>query len=240
MEANETLDWETFEQKVKELRGEYYGELSPLLFRGQGNSKWRLTTTLERSGTGRMLFREYYQLICASMGPEVKTFAGIDVPTFDPKLCEPFLDPALLYDTGDVFPIPVYRYMAYLRHFGFPSPLLDWSRSPSLRHSSHSETISMTTMPRRDRFSFIAKSLLGGRGRGLAIRKSVRSGPMFRHMRGISASAAITQFVAAMTRTMGGGLIRTKLSSIWRGLKGRTFCGSSISLQVNGRRFWVR
>ncbi len=130
MEANETLDWETFEQKVKELRGEYYGELSPLLFRGQGNSKWRLTTTLERSGTGRMLFREYYQLICASMGPEVKTFAGIDVPTFDPKLCEPFLDPALLYDTGDVFPIPVYRYMAYLRHFGFPSPLLDWSRSP--------------------------------------------------------------------------------------------------------------
>jgi hypothetical protein len=130
MEANETLDWETFEQKVKELRGKYHRESSPLLFRGQGNSKWGLTTTLERSGAGRMLFREYYQLICASMGPEVKTFAGIDVPTFDPKLCEPFLDSALLYEIGDVFPIPVYRYMAYLRHFGFPSPLLDWSRSP--------------------------------------------------------------------------------------------------------------
>lgn len=112
MEANETLDWETFEHKVKELRGKYHSELSPLLFRGQGNSSWGLTTTLERSGAGRMLFRDYYQLICASMGPEVKTFARIDVPTFDPKLCEPFLNPTLLYDIGDVFPIPVYRYMA--------------------------------------------------------------------------------------------------------------------------------
>lgn len=130
MEANETLDWEGFEQKVKELRGKYNRELSPLLFRGQGSSKWGLTTTLERNGAGRMLFRDYYQLICASMGPEVKTFAGIDVPTFDPQLCEPFLKSTLLCDLGDVFPIPVYRYMAYLRHFGFPSPLLDWSRSP--------------------------------------------------------------------------------------------------------------
>jgi hypothetical protein len=130
VEANETLDWETFEQRVKELREKYRSESSPLLFRGQGNSGWRLTTTLERSGAERMLFREYYQLICASMGPEVKTFAGVDVPTYEPELCTPFLDPALLYEIGDVFPMPVYRYMAYLRHFGFPSPLLDWSRSP--------------------------------------------------------------------------------------------------------------
>jgi hypothetical protein len=27
-----------------------------------------------------MLFREYYGLICASIGPEVKAFAGADVP----------------------------------------------------------------------------------------------------------------------------------------------------------------
>jgi hypothetical protein len=130
MEANETLNWEAFEHKVKELRGKYRSESSPLLFRGQGNAEWPLKTTLERSGAGRMLFREYYQLICASMGPEVKTFAGVDVPTFDPELCKPFDDPDLLYEIGDIFPLPLYRYMAYLRHFGFPSPLLDWSRSP--------------------------------------------------------------------------------------------------------------
>lgn len=130
METIETLDWETFEQKVKELRAKYRSESSPLLFRGQGNSEWPLTTTLERSGAERMLFTEYYQLICASMGPEVKTFAGVDVPTYDHKLCEPYRNSDLLYEVGDIFPMPVYRYMAYLRHFGFPSPLLDWSRSP--------------------------------------------------------------------------------------------------------------
>jgi hypothetical protein len=131
MEAIEIPDWENFEQKVRELRAKYTNETSPLLFRGQGNSKWKLTTTLERSGAEKMLFRDYYALICASMRPEVRTFARVDVPAYDPLWATThFLQGDLLYEIGDVFPIDLYRYMAYLRHFGFPSPLLDWSRSP--------------------------------------------------------------------------------------------------------------
>jgi hypothetical protein len=131
MEAVAIPDWETFERTVRQLRAEYPDETSPFLFRGQGNSKWSLKTTLERGGAERMLFREYYELICASMRPEVRTFARVDVPAFDPKWStEYFLKPELLYRLGDLFPPPLYRYMAYLRHFAFPSPLLDWSRSP--------------------------------------------------------------------------------------------------------------
>ncbi len=123
-------DWETFEEQLKNLRKKYEDSFSPLVFRGQGDSEWELTTTLERNRCEHMLFREYYMLICGSLGPEVKTFAGVDVPEYDPEVCKPFLRPELLYSIGDIFPTSVYRYMVYLRHFGFPSPFLDWSRSP--------------------------------------------------------------------------------------------------------------
>lgn len=131
MKIIEVPDWETFELEVKGLRAEYNKETSPLFFRGQGNSAWHLSTTLERNGANHILFREYYQLVCANMGPEVSTHAHIEIPEFNYQWAtDQFLKPALLFEVGDVFPMPLYRYMAYLRHFGFPSPLLDWSRSP--------------------------------------------------------------------------------------------------------------
>jgi hypothetical protein len=158
MEADETLDWESFEQKVKELRGNYCNESSPLLFRGQRNFEWKLETTLERNGAERMLFTEYYELICAGMGPEVETFAGVDVPAYDHELCKQFLKPDLLFRIGDVFPMPVYRYMLTCGTSGFRRHCSIGRVPRLLRHSSHSETTSRrATTPRRDRFGFSAK-----------------------------------------------------------------------------------
>jgi hypothetical protein len=74
----EVSNWKTLEQKIAELRSGYGGKSSsPLLFRGQANSEWPLTTTLERSGQREMLFREFYQLITARIGPAVETFTGL-------------------------------------------------------------------------------------------------------------------------------------------------------------------
>src|SRR5205823_4027097 len=100
MKAFETPDWETFQQKVAELRAEFgQKESSPLLFRGQGNSDWPLTTTLERSGASGMLFSHYYQLICASIAPDVKTFTGVDIGEYSPDYAtKTFLDRQLLWD----------------------------------------------------------------------------------------------------------------------------------------------
>jgi len=236
VEATGIPDWETFEQEIKELRAKYRSESSPLLFRGQGNSEWPLTTTLERARAGRMLLREYYELICAGMGPEVKTFAGVDVPTYDPELCKPFLDPALLYEIGDIFPAPVYRYMAYLRHFGFPSPLLDWSRSPFVAAFFAFRDDRAGDKPRRGQFSFTARSRSDKREGKSASHTSARSALTFRPTRGISVSAAIIRFAAGLIRTTGGVLTRTKPSLI-ESFRGRTICGNLIFLQVSGRRF---
>jgi hypothetical protein len=79
-----------------------------------------------------MLFREYYELIAARIGPAVETFTGVTVPEFKTDLATSMGDAELLnrLGGGQFPPIDLYRYMVYLRHHGFPSPLLDWSYSP--------------------------------------------------------------------------------------------------------------
>jgi hypothetical protein len=130
MEEIPLENWKMLVSEVENLRARYGSLGSELLFRGQSDAEWPLTTTLERNGCGGMLFYDYYKLICANLAPAVKTFAGFDVPKYDANVCTPFISSReLLYAPEDVFPIDLYKYMAYLRHFGFPSPFLDWSRS---------------------------------------------------------------------------------------------------------------
>jgi len=76
-----------------------------------------------------MRFADYYQLIVTSVKPAVETFTGVewDVPSYGSEV-EISLQG---YDAFSYFPREaLYRYMVYLRHHGFPSPLLDWSHSP--------------------------------------------------------------------------------------------------------------
>jgi hypothetical protein len=133
MDAIDCPDWESFDTQIKGLRSEYAKATAPLVFRGQGGSEWKLETTLERSDTKarKMLFSSYYMLICGRLTPEVKTFAGIEIPDYESSWSRKTFSDRGLFQTPDKFPGgELYRYMAYLRHLGFPSPLLDWSRSP--------------------------------------------------------------------------------------------------------------
>lgn len=125
--------WEEFEDYVSRLaslRSErittvsstHPPYVSKYLFRGQSDSEWPLTTTLERF-TGKLLtLNEYYRILRATK-PQVETFTG--------KTWEEIGDTEQISSRSFLLSgLPAYEYCVYLRHHGFPSPLLDWTRSP--------------------------------------------------------------------------------------------------------------
>lgn len=125
--------WQDFGAAVESIREEYgtyrFGDSdveNTILFRGQQNSEWELQTTLERIST-----REWsvsgYMMVAHACAPELESLLGEswNLPEFDDLLTKWREN----YNARRV-EIPHYDYWTYLRHRGFPSPLLDWSKSP--------------------------------------------------------------------------------------------------------------
>jgi len=83
MDAICCADWEAFEKEVKTLRATHTKESAPLIFRGQGDSDWKLETTLERNAReSKMLVSDYYRLTNARLSAELKTFADVEIPRY--------------------------------------------------------------------------------------------------------------------------------------------------------------
>ena len=130
--------WEQFEERLRELQNERLQsknstttQVSPFLYRGQGDASMHLSTSLERElqAPDEVTFSLYYKLI-ARIKPQIESFTRThwnvrEYPEYEKWAKESDIT-LMLHELS----IEEYRYMTYLRHHEFPSPLLDWTRSP--------------------------------------------------------------------------------------------------------------
>jgi hypothetical protein len=135
METIDCIDWEEFctlhsklvKERIPRMQDPEGQMFSEFLYRGQRNYKWRLETTLERDTKDRFGLARYHGLICR-VKPQIETFTktawSVLSPTEYDKWAKDHVDIPIAPD------LPGYDYMVYLRHHGFPSPFLDWTRSP--------------------------------------------------------------------------------------------------------------
>jgi hypothetical protein len=133
METREINSWQEYLDTVNQIKNDYadrqIGEViigNPILFRGQADAEWPLKTTLERYTDNSWDIKSYTKLTYRCR-PQIESFTE---RTWNlPDLAEVEKQIESSYD--DFFiQLPCYDYWVYLRHHGFPSPLLDWSQSP--------------------------------------------------------------------------------------------------------------
>ncbi|MDA2928256.1 FRG domain-containing protein [Acidobacteria bacterium AH-259-G07] len=130
--------WEEFEEQIKRLENNRLQQesASKFLYRGQDDHTWSLLTTLEKNWQEEegLSLKRYHHLIFV-VKPQIESFTGVNWNILSyPDQFEKWLNEN---DTlmPDAFGCSIdfqdtYSYMVYLRHYGFPSPFLDWSSSP--------------------------------------------------------------------------------------------------------------
>jgi hypothetical protein len=126
MEIIELESWEKYCSAIEELQHQY--EYLPIIFRGQSNFKKPLKTTLERFSKCNWTIRKYCKLVVDCI-PQIKSFK--EHPSNIPPISD--IDGELNEIHNEYLveiPNAISYYWTYLRHHGFPSPLLDWSQSP--------------------------------------------------------------------------------------------------------------
>ena len=125
MKEQTLKSWEEFEgilvsidEETKKLQEKKRSYVSYPIFRGVRDSKYHLESTLDR--IKKEMECSGYQTILKIVHKHVATCTG---KKWD-------LSGEVEYEKG--FKLPAYEFMAYLRHNGFPSPLIDWTKSPHI------------------------------------------------------------------------------------------------------------
>jgi hypothetical protein len=163
MRTVELDSWAGFARAIADLRTEFGSRTVPIpdrepisldnvvLFRGQADSEWKLQTTLERATDSPYTVQHYLQRADSCVN-EIESVTGRKWGLKPyPEIVEE------IKNTQDFMRVhlPHYDYLVYLRHHGFPSPLLDWTTSAYI--AAYFAFVERNTAERSAVFAFIER-----------------------------------------------------------------------------------
>jgi hypothetical protein len=136
MRSVDLTTWAEFKREITQLRADCDEKrvalggpyVSVPSFRGHASKEWPLATTLERAGYPKMTMAQYgYHM--ARIAPEIATQTNRAFKVPNRQETDDWLAEVVRNSYFPPGAPPGYEFMVYLRHHGFPSPLLDWTDS---------------------------------------------------------------------------------------------------------------
>ncbi len=169
-------NWKVFEEELKKVQQWLDNQekrdettfVTSLMYRGQANADWELETSLERfTGEKKYLVNDYYSKIHeASFAIEAFAKKKWKIP--GPGHYSDLVDLLRVFTPNKKLfhdDYEIAEYFLYLRHHGFPSPMLDWTSSPYIAAFFAFREM-MPSPPKNVSIFVFLESITGTTGRG--------------------------------------------------------------------------